>query len=148
MRARGFTLVELLVAMGIVTILTTMAVPSYRHAMHRAQRLDARLALQRIQYLQERHYAQYLRYAARLGGGRDSPDSLAMPDRSEAGNYELSLLAGGDGQTFTAMAQARAGGRQADDLSCQQLAIDDAGLRRSADAAGNWSSADPQRCWG
>ena len=148
MRDRGFTLVELLVAMGIVTILATVAVPSYRHAMHRAQRLDARLALQRIQYLQERHYAQYLRYAARLGDNRDSPDSLAMPDRSEAGSYELSLLAGEDGQTFTATAQARVGSRQIDDLSCRQLAIDDAGLQRSADAAGNWSSADPQRCWG
>ena len=148
MHARGFTLVELLVAMGIVTILATVAVPSYRHAMQRAQRLDARLALQRIQYLQERHYAQYLRYAARLGGSRDSADSLAMPEHSETGSYELTLLAGEDGQSFTAVAQARAGGRQADDLSCRQLAIDDVGLRRSADVAGNWSSEDLQRCWG
>ncbi|HYP79319.1 MAG TPA: type IV pilin protein, partial [Steroidobacteraceae bacterium] len=68
MRAQGFTLIEMLVTMGIITVLTTIAVPSYRHAMHRAQRLDARLALQRIQYLQERHYAQYLRYAGRLDG--------------------------------------------------------------------------------
>jgi type IV pilus assembly protein PilE len=147
MRTGGFTLIELLVAMGIVTILTTMAVPSYRHAMHRAQRLDARLALQHIQYLQERHYAQHLRYATRLEG-RDTPDSLPTDDQSEGGSYVLFLLVAEDGQSFTATARARTGGRQADDLSCHQLAIDDRGQRRSADAAGNWSGADPQRCWG
>ena len=147
MRADGFTLVEVLVTTGIVAILTTIAVPSYRHAMHRAQRLDARLALQRIQYLQERHYAQYLRYAGQLAGP-DPADSLATTDHSDGGNYQLSLLAGMDGQTFTATAQARSGGRQSDDLSCQQLAIDETGQRRSADAAGNWSIIDPKRCWG
>jgi type IV pilus assembly protein PilE len=146
MRSRGFTLIELLVTMSIAAILAALAFPTYRNAMHRAQRLEARMALQRIQYLQERHYAEFLRYAARFGNA--GTEELAAADRSESGSYVLSLTTGEDGQSFLVTAQARAGGRQADDHACQQLAVDETGQRRSADASGNWSTTDPQRCWG
>lgn len=146
MRGRGFTLVELVVVMAVAAILAVIALPGYRGVMHRAQRLDARLALQRIHYLQERHYARHLRYASELAGA--GADALPIEDRTESGSYLLSVAAAGDGQSFVASALARPGGRQAGDLACQQLSVDQTGLQRSADSTGNWSSDNSNRCWG
>lgn len=144
----GVTLVELLAVMAVVAILATLAYPSFLKATQRAHRLDARLALQRIQYLQERHYAEHLRYAERLGGESGAADALAMPERTDSGSYVLSVTAGGDGQSFVALAAASHGGRQASDSDCQQFAVDEAGRRRSADAGGTWTGTDMHRCWG
>ena len=145
---RGFTLVELLVVVTIAAILATLAYPSYRQTMHRAGRLEARLALQRIQYLQERHYSEHLRYAGNLGGQSGAENALAMPDHTESGTYLLSTSAGDDGQSFIALAAASEGSRQASDEACQKFEVDEAGRKRSANASGNWAGEEARRCWG
>ena len=148
LQERGFTLIELLVVATIVAILATLAYPTYRDAMHRASRLDARLALQRIQYLQERHYSEHLRYAGNLGGEPGTENALPIPDHTEAGTYLLSTSAGDDGQSFIALAAASQDGRQASDAACQKFEVDEAGRRRSANASGNWTGEESRRCWG
>jgi len=144
--AAGFTLVELLVALTVFAILSAIAWPGYAGIMHRAQRNDARLALLRLQHLQERHYATHLRYADRLGTA-DEADTLVTADRSDAGLYTLAISASEDGQRYTAIALADPAGRQRRDHECRQLSIDQTGARRSADDTGNWSGGDPLRCW-
>lgn len=144
--SRGFTLIELLVALSVVAILSAIAWPGYAGIVHRAQRNDARLALLRLQHLQERHYATHLRYASRLGTTGDA-DTLVISDRSDAGLYILALATGEDGQRYTATATANPAGRQRRDTECQGLSIDQAGTRRSADTSGDWAGADPLRCW-
>lgn len=144
--APGFTLVELLVALTVVAILSAIAWPGYAGIVHRAQRNDARLALLRLQHLQERHYATHLRYARALGTTGDA-DTLATADRSDGRLYTLTVTASEDGQRFTAIAMADPGGRQRRDSECQQLSIDQTGARRSADAAGRWSDGDTLQCW-
>jgi type IV pilus assembly protein PilE len=145
-RLRGVTLVELLVALAIVALLTAVAWPGYGAIMHRAHRNDARLALLRIQQLQERHYATHLRYAAVLGPTADA-QTLAAATRSSAGHYALSLEASADGQQFIAVASAVEDGRQSADQVCMLLSVDETGQRRSADGSGRWRSDDPERCW-
>jgi len=145
MKPRGFTLLELLVTMAIVGILTAIAWPGYGAILRRAQRDEARLALLGIQYAEELRYQNLLAYGDRLAepvalGG------LALADRSAGGSYALSVRLSGDGQHYTAIAEATAPGRQAGDHACRMLSIDETGRRRSADAAGNWSD-DPRRCW-
>jgi type IV pilus assembly protein PilE len=143
---QGFTLVELLSALAIVGILSAIAWPGYSAVIQRAQRNEARFALLQLQQLQERHYATHLRYGARLGTTLDV-DTLITPERTAGGHYLLSIIRTQDGQGYTALASAREGGAQARDHHCQRLSIDQTGLRRSADALGNWSIADPHRCW-
>jgi type IV pilus assembly protein PilE len=143
---RGFSLIELLVAMAITGILAALALPGYTHAVHRALRQDARLALLRIQHRQESHFANHLAYAPQLGDG--DPPGLALAARSEGGHYLLELQTAADGMAYTAVARADPAGRQAQDRHCNQLDIDETGRRRSADAAGNWRDDDPWRCWG
>lgn len=143
---RGITLIELLAALAIVGILSAIAWPSYSAVVQRAHRNEARLALLRLQHLQERHYTMHRRYAGSLGAAADA-GTLASPGETEGGHYRLSVSASADGQSFTAIATAREQGRQARDRHCRQLSITHTGARSSADAAGNWTGSDPHHCW-
>lgn len=142
----GFTLIELLVALAVVAILSAIAWPGYAGMIHRAQRNDGRLALLRLQHLQERHYATHLRYASSLGATADA-DTLLSSDRSDGGLYLLRLTTSENGQRYSATATANPAGRQRRDTECQSLSIDQAGTRRSSDSSGAWSGMDPLRCW-
>jgi type IV pilus assembly protein PilE len=141
------TLLELLIGLAIVGILSAIAWPSYSGVVQRAQRNDARFALLRLQNLQERHYAIHLRYAGSLGATGDA-HTLVAADRSDGGHYGLAVVATNGGQGYMATATARPEGQQARDHPCRRLAVDHTGLRLSANALGEWSAADPHRCWG
>lgn len=143
---RGFTLIELLITLAVVAILSAIAWPGYASILHRAQRNDARLALLRIQQLQEMHYANHLRYAAKFGSASDE-QTLVTSGHSEGGHYQLSLTVAEDAQRYTATARVRADGSQRRDRGCQQLAVDESGRRRSADSQGIWTEQDEHRCW-
>jgi type IV pilus assembly protein PilE len=141
---RGFSLIELLMAMAIVGVLAAIALPSYNHMVSRAQRQDARLALLRLQHQQEIIFANRLRYSRPTDRSVPGP---APSERSEQGHYLLELRISEDGMSYTALARADPAGRQASDLHCAWLSIDESGRRRSADESGNWRDDDPHRCW-
>jgi type IV pilus assembly protein PilE len=143
---RGFSLIELLVTLAIVALLAALSLPSYQHVLLRAQRTDAQLALLRIQHRQEAFFANHLRYSSDITG--NDPTGLAMSPRSEQGHYLLELRTSSDGLRYTAMASVDPAGRQARDLPCAHLSLDETGQHRSADAAGDWRNDDPHRCWG
>jgi type IV pilus assembly protein PilE len=144
---RGFTLIELMIVLAIMGILASIAWPGYQNVVHRTRRVDARLALLRIQYLQERHYAIHNRYAASLTD-TSANSGLGTSNRSDAGDYALTLNVGLDGQHYVTTAQAAAAGRQLRDQACQWLSIDDTSQRRAADISGTWTVNDPNQCWG
>jgi type IV pilus assembly protein PilE len=146
-RARGFTLIELLVALAIAAILAAIAWPGYRQVMHRTQRIEAHLALMKLQYLQERHFADHHAYASTLRAD-GSDNSLPMDAVTDEGNYALSLRLEADSQSYVAIAQARQSGHQAGDGHCQWLSIDTLGTRRSAASAGAWRAEPGGGCWG
>ena len=139
---RGFTLLELLVAITIVGVLSVLALPGYQAVRHRTQRTDARLALLWIQHQQERHYATHHAYAATLSDL--TPDQMS---RSSAGDYDIAVVLNDGGQGYVATAHAHANGRQAGDRPCRWFSINETGQRRAATAAGAWSDDDPNRCW-
>lgn len=141
---RGFSLIELMVALGIAGVLSGIALPSYHQTLQRSQRQDARIALLRIQQFQERHFAEHLRYAARLAVPAD-PESLGLDSVSDGGRYELSLQSNAEGLGYTALARAR--GRQAGDRDCAVLTLDQSGRRGSGDASGRVLLPDTGRCW-
>ena len=70
-RHRGFTLIELMVAVTIVALLGAIALPGYGEVIRRAQRQDARLALMELQHELERHYLRRFTYTDRITAPRD-----------------------------------------------------------------------------
>jgi type IV pilus assembly protein PilE len=141
---RGFSLIELLVAMAIMGLLAAIALPGYNQLVTRAQRQDVRLALLRLQHQQEIVFANHLSYSREANR---NPSGPALPERSEQGFYLLELRISADGMSYTALARVDPAGRQASDLPCAWLSINETGRRRSADASGYWRDDDPHRCW-
>lgn len=143
---RGFTLLELVIAVSIAAILSGIAMPAYRELSRRALRHEAQLALTRLQYLQERHYAIHHRYAAGIGE-QSTASVLRASARSEAGTYDLEVLSTSSDQEYMAIASPATGSPQAQDRECSRFSVDQTGLRRSADTAGHWSEGSASRCW-
>ncbi len=59
---KGFTLIELMVAVAIVGILAAIAIPSYQDSMRKSRRADAQGALMNFANGMERHYTEVNTY--------------------------------------------------------------------------------------
>lgn len=67
---RGFTIIELLIVIVVISILAALAIPSYRQYVMRTHRTVAKVALQDLLIRQESYAVDHKRYAAdfeRLG---------------------------------------------------------------------------------
>jgi len=143
-RMRGITLIELLTVIVILSVLMSIAVPTYRRYLVRAQRSEAKIALLQLQTAQEKFYSQYNRYTDKVTTkSTEATPGLGLPGTTETGKYDItvsSLEAGG--QAYTATAKPHAGGGQTDDKDCASFTINERGVR------GN-STGDEhvQNCW-
>lgn len=139
---RGVTLIELITVMVVIAILASIAIPSYRSYLLRAQRTDATRTLLRVQAAQEKFFVQNNRYANQLAA--PSPDGLGIPPVSDNGFYDIAIQLPADGVSYTATAAPHPGGGQTDDVKCRVFTVDH-NLRKSAhDGAGNDVTRE---CW-
>lgn len=116
--SRGFTLIELMIALAVVAILSAIALPSYQSYVLRSGRSDGKSALLRA--------AQWLERGATATG--TYPLTAAFPaslTTSEAGRYTISL-ASADGINYTLTATKT--GAQVND-TCGNLTLTQAGAQ-------------------
>lgn len=66
-RAKGFTLIEIMIAVAIVALLASIAVPSYNNIISKGRRADAQAALMSFAQAMERHYTDQATYATAAG---------------------------------------------------------------------------------
>lgn len=134
-RMLGVTLLELMAVVTVIGILGMIAVPSYRQYVVRAQRIEAKAALLRLQTNQERFYLANRVYSA-------DPDALGFADGvTERGTYTLSI-AGADANGYLATATPRAGAviDMTRDAECTSFSLSAQGARSATGtaAAGCW----------
>lgn len=99
----GFTLLELLVVLVIVSILAAVAYPSYLQSVKRGYRSEARMALLESQQFMARFYATNSRYTLDEAGSLSPtlPQRLQMVP-ADSPRYRLSLSATLNSFTLTA----------------------------------------------
>jgi type IV pilus assembly protein PilE len=137
----GVTLIELMIAVVVISILAAIAVPAYRLHLVRTQRADATQALLRVQAAQEKSLVRNGRYTADLSSVPDA-GGLGLQRMSEHGFYELTVTLTRVGYVATASAIAMEG--RPDDGHCRTFTINETGHRSAVDSSGTDRSAE---CW-
>ncbi|WP_075186605.1 type IV pilin protein [Teredinibacter haidensis] len=131
-KSNGFTLIEIMIVLVIVSILAAIAFPSYRSSVLKSHRTDAKETLLSAAALEEKIYMQRNRYSVSL-------DDIGGAISSE-GHYSISVSQ----TTLTRyLITATAIGPQVDDTSCYVFTINQAGLRKAQDSNGN----EVTDCW-
>jgi type IV pilus assembly protein PilE len=141
----GVTLLELMAVVVIVGILASIAVPSYRGYILRAQRSDATAALLRVAAAQEKFYLQNNTYTTTLGSG--GLNLVASGNATEKGWYSLSIAAPTGftiGTAYVATATAISGQNQYKDGDCRTFTIRETGERGATNAGG---TSNTTACW-
>ena len=135
----GVTLIELLTVIVVLGILASIAVPSYRNYLLRAQRTEATTALLNLQAAQEKFYLQNNAYTDQVAAA--PPAGLGLMATTERGFYDIAVVLGAGGQTYTANATPVAGAGQADDTRCTGFSVNDTGARGATGPGGR------DYCW-
>lgn len=118
-RWRGYTLIELMIAVAVIAVIVAVAYPAYTDFILRSRRSEATEALQNAATLEEKYYNHNKQYS-------DSLAALPMPATTENDYYHLSISAGatvaGLVQSYTLSASAK--GSQAADTACAVIKLD------------------------
>lgn len=140
----GFTLVELMIVVVIITLLATIAYPSYTAFVMRSKRQAAKNMLYAIADRQEQYYQDNKSYAPDLGTLGFEADAIGLDNSGEralAGAADLTYvldLSAATATTYTVRAVPQQ--VQAErDVECATLTLSHAGERSQ--------SGDGQNCW-
>ena len=138
-RNLGFTLIETMITVVILSMLAMIAYPSFLQSVRKSKRTDAQTALTRASNNLERFFGTngtYTTDTSQLGLVMDAGTAY-----SESGHYIITVTAGatGIGSSYVVTANATPGDMQADDTGCTALSLNSLGRRTPDPAASS--------CW-
>lgn len=72
---KGFTLVELMIAVGVLGLLVAMAIPTFQTFLKKAKAVEAQTALHEVERLEEHYYIDQVAYSNNLSAIGFAPTS-------------------------------------------------------------------------
>jgi type IV pilus assembly protein PilE len=135
----GFSFLEMIVVLVIMSILLVIAIPAYRSIVFKNGRVEARSALTTMAIKQERLRSNCPLYAGRLGtidfcGDSNGATMIAFKPTTESNRYALSVTADDTGYSILATAV----GPQTEDVDCRTISLV---LLRGT------QTRSPSQCW-
>lgn len=135
LRTRGFTLLELMIAVAVVGILAAIAYPSYMEHIRKSRRAEAQGVLMDIAMRQQQSLLDARRYATTVAGL-----NIAVPDQVSA-HYTIEVSAPTSTGIPTFSATATPTGDQTKD-KCGTLGLDQTGTKTAKKSGSSVSG-----CW-
>lgn len=133
LRSRGFTLIEVMIAVVIIAVLAGIAYPSYNNHVVKTRRAAAAACLLENAQLLERHFTTNLTYVGgavnQCGGNVDAHYQISLNGAVAARSYAIRAVPIGQ--------------QLARDTKCGTLGLTSTGLRSVSGTA----SASPAQCW-
>lgn len=129
----AFSLIELMVALAIATIIAVFAVPSYRDHLVRAHIPEATSGLLLTAMRLEQYYQDHRSYANASACGASLPAD---------GQFTFSCTVPADGQSFALTASGRATGS----MTGFTYTLDHLGAQRTLALPADWGNS-PVNCW-
>lgn len=132
----GFTLLEVMIVVGIVVIMGSMGWNGYRHIVQKTGRAEGRAALLQVLLQEERHYAYHHRYQGFTAGSATGSFKWYSGTTPETSAYALSARAC-DGETLSTCVLVKATpgaegvNRSYSDAECGALYLDSRGSLRA-----------------
>jgi len=140
--ARGFTLIELMIVVGVVAILGAIAYPSYTDSVRKGRRGQAKADLMELSQLAERWKTVNNTYVGFGSPGGDCVLSGDMGKSPRTGATYYSVCINATATTYTLTATPVSGTDQANDSRCGALSINQAGVKTKTGSAASVSD-----CW-
>ena len=143
-RDRGFTLIELMVAVVVLGVVVAVALPSFLDSIRKSRRSEAMTALSTMQQAQERWRSNKTTYTATL-----SDIGITTATTAPGGYYALSIdSASATGYVLTANGT---GSSQANDAQCAKLSVEvNGGAVKYASCSGSsctFTYNPSDKCW-
>jgi type IV pilus assembly protein PilE len=121
MNHKGFTLLELLMAIAVIGILAAIAIPSYQLQMQKSRRTDAMSALSALHIEMEKFRGNCTLYPNTVGNADNCAGrTIDFSATSNEGFYNLSITAA-TANSYTLSADPT--GVQVDDTGCDPMTI-------------------------
>ena len=125
-KAKGFTLIELMITVAIIAVLAAIAYPAYTNHVTNTRRAAATACLTELSQFMERFYTTNLRYTTGAGGAPTLPDTSCRTELAPFYTFGFN----GNPTATTYSVQAVPQGIQASrDTACATLRLNQAGAQ-------------------
>ena len=135
-RMKGFTLLELMIVIAIISLLAGVAYPSYQNSVRKANRAVGKAALLELAGRQEQYFVNNKSYASDItdlqvaGAGLDNQGTFSATGTI----YTVSIATNNTGTTYTLTLTPE--GDQVNDSNCLILTLSNTGTKTASGSGG------------